>query len=194
MYSDPTGHFGIWALVAITAASMFIGGTVQLLSNAMVGKTGSELLSGVAGAAIGTGVNALVLCLTMKTGVVSLFIAAGAISIVQTGIDTFETVIKGEEVDADQYFLNLGFNFIVALAGNYLGGNMIPINPGWFQPQKFISVFTKSYGQKLLLQTVIGAGLSGIVNYIRKNDWRKYKSIIPVPVVHLYHYFNLKGE
>ena len=186
---DPTGHFGIWALVAITAASMLIGGTVQLVSNAMAGKTGDELWRGVAGAAVGAGVNTLALCLAMPTGGASLFIAAGASAIAQTGVDTLETVIRGEEVDAGQTFIDLGLNFVTTLAGNYLGGKMIPTNPGWFQPQKFLSVFTKSYGQKILLQTAIGAGLSGTVNFIRKNDWSKYKPIIPVPVVPLYPLF-----
>ena len=93
---DPTGRFGILALVAITAASMLIGGTAQLLSNAMAGKTGSELWRGVAGAAVGAGVNALALCLAMPTGGASLFIAAGVSAIAQTGVDTLETVIRGE--------------------------------------------------------------------------------------------------
>ena len=186
---DPTGHFGIWALVAITAASMLIGGTAQLVSNAMAGKTGSELWRGVAGAAVGAGVNALALCLAMPTGGASLFIAAGASAIAQTGVDTLETVIRGEEVDVGQTFIDLGLNFVTTLAGNYLGGKMIPTNPGWFQPQKFLSVFTKSYGQKILLQTAIGAGLSGTVNFIRKNDWSKYKPIIPMPVLPLYRLF-----
>lgn len=186
---DPSGHFGILALVAITAASMLIGGTAQLISNAMAGKIGSELWRGVIRAAIGTGVNALVLCLAMPTGGASLFIAAGASSIVQTGVDTLETVIRGEEVDVGQTFIDLGLNFATTLAGNYLGGKIIPTNPGWFQPKKFLSVFTKSYGQKILLQTAIGAGLSGTINFIRKNDWSKYKPIIPVPVVPLYPLF-----
>ena len=186
---DPTGHFGIWALVAITVASMLIGGTAQLVSNAMAGKTGSELWRGVVGAAVGAGVNALALCLAMPTGVASLFIAAGASAIAQTGVDTLETVIRGEEVDGWQTVADLGINFVTTLAGNYLGGKMIPTNPGWFQPQKFLSVFTKSYGQKILLQTSIGAGLSGTVNFIRKNDWSKYKPIIPVPVLPLYPLF-----
>ena len=186
---DPTGHFGIWALVAITAASMLIGGTAQLVSNAMAGKTGSELWRGVAGAAVGAGVNALALCLAMPTGGASLFIAAGASAIAQTGVDTLETVIRGEEVDVGQTFIDLGLNFVTTLAGNYLGGKMIPTNPGWIQTQKFWSVFTKPYGQKILLQTAIGAGLSGTVNFIRKNDWSKYKPIIPMPVLPLYPLF-----
>ena len=186
---DPTGHFGIWALVAITAASMLIGGTAQLVSNAMAGKTGSELWRGVAGAAVGAGVNALALCLAMPTGGASLFIAAGASAIAQTGVDTLETVIRGEEVDVGQTFIDLGLNFVTTLAGNYLGGKMIPTNRGWIQTQRFWSVFTKPYGQKILLQTAIGAGLSGTVNFIRKNDWSKYKPIIPMPVLPLYPLF-----
>ena len=107
---DPTGHFGIWALIAITAASMLIGGTAQLVSNAMAGKTGSELWRGVAGAAVGAGVNALALCLAMPTGGASLFIAAGTSAIAQTGVDTLETIIRGEEVDVGQTFIDLGLN------------------------------------------------------------------------------------
>ena len=186
MYVDPTGHFGIWALVAITAASMLIGGTAQLVSNALAGKTGSELWRG---AAVGAGVNSLALCLAIPTGGASLFIAAGASAIAQTGVDTLETVIRGEEVDVGQTFIDLGLNFVTTLAGNYLGGKMIPTNPGWFQPQKFLNVFTKSYGQKILLQTTIGAGLSGTVNFLRKNDWSKYKPVVTVPVVPLYPLF-----
>ena len=186
MYVDPNGEFGIWALVAITTASMLIGGTAQLVSNAMAGKTSSELWRGVAGAAIGAGVNALALCLAMPTGGGSLFIAAGASAAVQTGVDTLESVIRGEAVNVGQTFADLGLNFVSTLAGNYLGSKIIPTNPGWFQPKKFLSVFTKSYGQKILLQTAIGAGLSGTVNFVRKYDWSKYKPIIPVPVVPLY--------
>lgn len=66
-----------------------------------------------------------------------------------------------------------------------MGSKMIPTNSGWFQPKKFSSVFTKPYGQKILMQTAIGVALFGIVNFVRKKNWHKckYKPIIPVPVV-----------
>lgn len=53
---------------------------------------------------------------------------------------------------------------------------------------QFLSVFTKKNGQKILLQTAIGACLSGVVNFIRKYDWSKFKfkSIITVPVFQLF--------
>ena len=167
-------------------ASMLMGGTAQLVSNAIAGKTGGELWSGVVGSAIGAGINALVMCLTMPLGGASLFIAAGASAIVQTAVDTFENAIRGETVDIGQTLISLELNFATTLAGNILGAKMIPTNSGWFQTQKFWSVFTKPYGQKILLQNIIGAGLSGTINFIKKNNWSKHNLIIPVPVLPLY--------
>ena len=89
-------------------------------------------------------------------------------------------------MDWAQTAIDLGLNFATTLAGNSLGGNIVPTNPGWFQPKKFLSVFTKSYGQKILLQTAIGAGLSGTVNFARKNDWSKYKPVFIEPRVPSY--------
>ena len=49
----------------------------------------------------------------------------------------------------------------------------------------------KPYGQKILLQTANGAGLSGIVNFTRKIDWisdnwNKIVPVIPVPIIPIY--------
>ena len=155
---DPTGHFGIWAIIGIVGAAILIGGA-QLASNALAGETGSDLWRGVAGAALGSGVNALALCLSPFTGGASLAFAAGLGAAVQTGVDTLETVIRGETVNGWQTVADLGINFITTFAGNWIGSKLIPTNSGWFEPKKFLSVFMKPYGQKILLQTAIGAGL-----------------------------------
>ena len=97
MYADPSGDFGILALIAITGFSMLIGGAVQLISNAMAGKTGSELWHGVAGATLGTGANALALWLSPFTGGASLAFATVISAGIQTGVDTLETIIRGEK-------------------------------------------------------------------------------------------------
>lgn len=157
---DSNGHFGIMALIGITLVSMVIGGVAQLVTNAVEGKTGDDLWRGVAGATLGAGVNALVLCLTIPTGGMSMFLAAGAGALVQSGVNTLETVIRGETVNWGETVLDLGINFLTTLAGNYIGSKIIPTNPGWFQPKKFLSVFTKPYGQKILMQNLIGAGIS----------------------------------
>ena len=57
-----------------------------------------------------------------------------------------------------------------------------------------LNVFTRPYGKKILLQTVIGAGLSETLSIARKFDWSKvnwkrFISVIPVPVVLTYPYF-----
>ena len=199
MYVDPTGHFamtafGIWAIIGIVSAAVVIGGGAQLASNALAGETGSDLWRGVAGAAIGSGVNALALCLSPFTGGASLAFAAGLGAIAQTGVDTIETLIRGEDVSLLGTALDLGLNFATTFAGNWIGSKLVPTNAGWFKPQKFLSVFTKPYGQKILLQTVIGAGLSAGVNFVRKFDWssvdwKKFIPVIPVPVVPTYPYF-----
>ena len=180
---DPSGCFGVLALLAITISAMVIGGGSQLISNALAGETGSDLWRGVAGAALGSGTNALALCLTIATGGASLFIGAGVGAVVQTGVDTVETLIRGETVDLAQTAIDLGLNFATTLGGNFLGAKIIPTNAGWFQPQKFFSVFLKPYGQKILLQTLLGATFSGVVNFLRKNDWETFSPKIIAPVI-----------
>ena len=173
MYVGPVGHFaittlGIGAIIALVSASIIIGGGVQLASNALAGETGSDLWRGVAGAALGAGANTLALCLVPFTGGASLAISALIGAYVQTTVDTVETLIRNEDVSLLMTVLDFRVNFVTTFVGNVLGAKIIPTNAGWFKPQKFISVFTKPYGQKLLLQTTIGALLSGIVNFIRK--------------------------
>ena len=41
---------------------------------------------------------------------------------------------------------------------------LVPTNSGWFIPKKFLSYFTKSYGQKMMAQTAISGGISNILN------------------------------
>ena len=123
----------------------------------------------------------------------SLAFAAGLGSVIQTSVDTLETVIRGNKVDRWQTVADLGINFVTTFAGNWLGSKLIPTNGGWFKPQKFLSVFTKPYGQRILLQTAIGAGLSGTVNFERKYDWsnedfKTFFPVIPIPIVSLYPY------
>ena len=78
----------------------------------------------------------------------------------------------------EQIALDLGINFATTSIGNRIGAKYIPTNPGWFKPQKFLSVFFKPYGQKILLQTAIGAGISGIVNLIRKTKGKLFNLLL----------------
>ena len=139
---------------------------------ALAGETGSDLWRGVAGAALGAGANALALCLIPLTGGASLALSALIGATVQTGVDTLETVIRGEEISLGQTAMDFGINFATTFVGNWIGAKIIPTNSGWFKPQKFLSVFLKPYGQKILLQTAIGAGVSAMINFLRKFKWK----------------------
>ena len=170
MHTDPMGTFGFWALFAITLAGFIIGGTSQLISNSLSGKKGDELWRGVLGSALGTATNALLLCVTMPLGGASLFISAAAGSAVQTSVDELEKLVRKEQFDPYSMGESFLINFLIMSIGNFMGANGVPINSGWFQPVKFMSVFTKSYGQKIILQTLIGGLISGIYNFINNFD------------------------
>ena len=175
-YADPSGRLamttlGLGAIVAIVSAAIIIGGVAQLASNALAGQTGSELWGGVAGSALGSGVNALCLCLAPLTGgalwAVSAILAAG----VQTGVDTIEALIRGERVSLLQTSTDFGINAVTTFGGNWIGAKLVPINSAWFKPQGFTRVFIKPYGQYILQQAIIGAEISALVNLARKTDW-----------------------
>ena len=198
-YADPSGcfaltTFGIWAIVGIVSAAMALGGGAQLASNALAGETGSDLWRGVAGAALGSGANALALCLVPFTGVTAFAVSALIGAGMQTGIDTVETLIRGEQISVGQTASEFGINVVTTFAGNWLGTKLIPTNAGWFKPQKFKSVFTKPYGQRILSQTIIGAGVSAEINFARKFDytnrnWGNFMQTILAPHIPSYPYF-----
>ena len=53
----------------------------------------------------------MALCLSPFTGGVSLAVAAGIGAVIQTGVDTIETLIRGENVSLGQTILEFGINF-----------------------------------------------------------------------------------
>ena len=193
-FVDPSGHFGILAIIGIVGTAIVLGGGTQILSNAIAGETGTDLWRGVVGSALGAGTTALALLLSPFTGGASLAVSALLGASMQTSVDVFETLIRNEDISFNQAALDLGINFATTLAGNWLGSKVIKINPGWFKTQRFESVFTRPYGQRILAQTAIGAGLSGIINFSRKFDWESLiKNILfptmPTPIfpINLYH-------
>ena len=56
----------------------------------------------------------------------------------------------------------------------YIGTKIAPVNRGWFTPKRFVSVFLKPYGQRLITQEAIG-GLSNyffgsVLGYLEKQQ------------------------
>ena len=86
------------------------------------------------------------------------------------------------------------FNFLATFAGNWIDSKLIPINSGQYKSKKLLSVFIKPYGQKVLIQTAIGAGVSSVVNFVSKFNWENYFNNeanikIPVPSTLFYQYY-----
>ena len=173
MYTDPSGCFGIGAIIGLVIAASVLSGVGQLLSNVFSGAVGNDTWNGVAGAAIGGGVNTLLLCLGAPIGAAALLSAFS-----QTMSDIIESNIKGNRMSDLEVVVNLGLNFVSTFIGNYAGEKIIKINSGWFQPVKFLSVFTKPYGQRIIAQVVIGSAISSFINYVRKTKRRRLVDMI----------------
>lgn len=187
-FLDPNGHFGVGALIAIFLASMLIGGSSQLISNAIAGESGGGLWRGVAGAALASGINAVLLCLGLHFHLPSmpiLLLASGISASVQTNIDLLEATLNNEVVGVDETMFNFGVNFFVNILGNYIGGMLSPINSGWFQPKHFLSVFAGKYGQKIITQTIVGSSLSGTINLLRNRRKAVRRGCVIIPICYV---------
>ena len=167
-YVDPVGYFGWAAVLAVGLTASVIGAVSQVASNILAGKKGKNIFSGVLGAAIGSSVNATLLLLIPSSIPFKTLIAALAGGVAQSLIDFLIKIV----VYKTKSWKDLGKDIILNTAGNYLGnylGNKaIKVNNGWFQPKHFKSIFTGSYGKKIIAQTGIGGVITGIVNLVRK--------------------------
>lgn len=207
-YYDPSGNlfitaaitaalasWGILAIVGIVSSAVVLGGTAQLISNALAGKTGKDMWEGVIGVALGSSANALaLLCLPSFLGNAALATAVAIGAAVQTSIDSIEALILEKNMTFSDVMESFTFNFLATFAGNWIGSELIPINSGQYKPQKLLSVFIKPYGQKVLMQTAIGAGVSSVANFVSKFNWESYfnhemNPKIPVPSTPFYQYY-----
>ncbi|MDD4212144.1 MAG: hypothetical protein PHY42_01950 [Bacilli bacterium] len=120
------------------------------------------------GSALGTAVNATLLmmipCFTPGENLIAAF-AGGA---VQAIFDFLENVLVWKTKSWKQFGVDIILNAAVNTVGNYSGNKAIKINGGWFQPKHFKSIFTGSYGKKLIAQVGIGGVINGIANLIKK--------------------------
>ncbi len=155
-YFDNTGHFSIGSAVALLGFAFLLGGASQLAINATQGSTGSELWRGVAGMALGSFANMAALITAPFTGGATFIFAAAIGALTTSGVNVIEKSFRGEMANWKQEGIDLLASFIANLFGNFVGLKMVPINNGWFQPQRFISVFLKPYGQRLIAQAMIG--------------------------------------
>lgn len=103
----------------------------------------------------------------IKWGKKGLLLAALAGAAVQSVFDFAEGVLIDKKYKWKQLTFDFILNFASTLIGNYIGYKSIYINGYWFQPQKAVSFFSKSYGKRLDAQTGIGAVISLLIDLIR---------------------------
>ena len=171
---DSNGYFSIRVYVVAAITTALIGAIAKIISNYTTGKRGKALFLGVLGAAMGTAVNSVLLMKLIRKGGEGMVIAAFCAGAVQSLMDFAESVLIGKRSNWSQLSVDFIWNSATMLAGNYLGGKMVFINKGWFQPKYIKSFFTKSYGQRLLAQTGIGSILSIAIDLIR-SGFKKIK-------------------
>ena len=155
----------IYAIAAVTAA--VISAVAKVFANYAKGYRGWKLFRGVLGASIGSAVNVVLLMKLIKWGKKGLLLAALAGAAVQSVFDFAEGVLIDKKYKWKQLTFDFILNFASTLIGNYIGYKSIYINGYWFQPQKAVSFFTKSYGKRLIAQTGIGAVISLLIDLIR---------------------------
>lgn len=68
------------------------------------------------------------------------------------------TALKNGSTISDSGLIKLGY---------YIGAKTIPINSGWFKPQRFTSIFTKPYGQRIIAQNLIGGWIALTIQQIK---------------------------
>ena len=155
----------IYAIAAVTAA--VISAVAKVVANYAKGYRGWKLFRGVLGASIGSAVNVVLLMKLIKWGKKGLLLAALAGAAVQSVFDFAEGVLIDKKYKWKQLTFDFILNFASTLIGNYIGYKSIYINGYWFQPQKAVSFFTKSYGKRLIAQTGIGVVISLLIDLIR---------------------------
>ena len=155
-YSDSDGTFGLWALTGITLAASVIGGLAQMASNAL---SGNDLFDGVLAAAVGSGVNAVLMCYSSN-----IFIVSGIASLVQTGIDYLQRKNTNYEMGIVEIINRFVSNYILYLNCNFASNLLVEINPKLPQPNTFLDAFCSEYGKDLVMQDIIGAEIVLITN------------------------------
>lgn len=170
METDPDGTFWFTFLTAAIGAVVgAISGAIDYAINHEGEFDGNELLKKVVAGAASGAVAGFVIGITKGKGIkAASYLSAAAASVVSEVWDyvsgtkevTVQNVAKSFLTVAGETFVNGSFNYI----GNLSAAKLVPTNPGWFIPKKFVSYFTKSYGQKMIKQTFIGGGITTGVN------------------------------
>ncbi len=170
MHVDPQGAFWFTALTTLVGA--VVGAAASIITS-LINHEEVTWKKVVCGAVSGA-VTGFVLGISKGTAIAAAsYSAAAAESLVGEVWDyaagekelTWDNVGDSLLHVASDTLINGTLNYISNKAAASFGP--IKTNPGWFPPKKFVSYFIKSYGQKMIMQTVV-AGIIGVGLYTAK--------------------------
>ena len=167
---DPDGTF--WFTFLTTLIGGLVGAVVGIVDYALNNDGEFDIaefrVKAVSGFASGATAG-FILGITKGTGIKLASYASAAVYSAGNEIGSY---ITGEK---ELTWENVGKSVLTVIGDTAINGTMnyiankgaaklVPTNSGWFIPKKFLSYFTKSYGQKMMAQTAISGGISNILN------------------------------
>ena len=180
-HRDDTGRFTIRIYLAMAILSAVAAAISQIITNIVKkGYRGRKIFRNVTGYAAGMAVNNVILMALIKKPALRKFsnlLAAFAGAIVQSFIDIVEARLRTGKASLKGITWTVVKNTACGYVGNFLGARFKKTNPGWFQPKTLRSFFSKSYGQKLLIQSGISAAISLILSLLPSRQNSRFASL-----------------
>ena len=170
METDPDGTF--WFTFLTTVIGAIVGavvGAIDYAVNADGEFDGNEFCKNVVAGAASGATAGFILGITKGTGIKAASYASAAVS--STISEVWDYVAGTKELTVQ----NVAMSFLQVVGETWIDGSfnyianlsaakIVPTNPGWVIPEKFLSYFTKSYGQKMIKQTLISGFISSVIN------------------------------
>lgn len=179
MNSDPEGHF--WFTFFTTIIGAVVGAVVGVVDYA-VNNDGefnlNEMWKKTAAGAASGATAGFILGVTKGTGIkaasyASAAVYSGTAEVLDYAFGTKELTSQNVSNSILKVMGDTAINGTFNYLANFGASKMVPTNSGWFIPKKFISYFTKPYGQKTIAQTALSGAISNVTNIF----WRMLKEI-----------------
>ena len=173
---DSDGAF--WFHVAVGVIGALCGAVTQIATNLATGKDWSDNL---VGAMVGGAVYNLV-SYTVPGGAAYAPYAAAAAEAVTNEAEEY---VRGKEINwnnvcqsISRVLVDTAVNGTIYSVTGRLASQKVPINPGWFKPQKLISAFAGNYTRKVFMQSAYSAGYNIISLTIKEYGYDALRATI----------------
>lgn len=178
---DENGQF--WFTIMTTAVGAIVGACSAIVNSIILEE--EITAKTVIGGAINGAVTGFILGTTKGTAIATAsFVAAAAES---AFYEIYDYASGEKELTTENFIhsvVDVGIDTIINGGVNYVcnkSASLIPslkTNPGWFKPQSASSYLTKSYGQKMIGQTVVGASSGTLLHTLTSKAKEKIHTFV----------------